>query len=785
MLDQYKRKRNFKKTPEPLDSEKSAGSSFVIQEHWASHYHFDLRLELDGVLKSWAIPKSLPLKKNEKHLAQLVEDHPLGYQEFEGVIPEGNYGAGTVMVFDHGYFICENFSEQFKEGNIKFELRGKKLNGNFHLIKTKIGWLIFTNQDQNLTNDFLKLNSSLSGKTFIELTLEKRIKSLKKVSQLPQRNDALIKPMLAKTVDVIFSEPDWIFELKFDGYRTIADIKRAKKQLYSRNWLDFKEKFKIIYDQLRVFKFNVIFDGEVVAFDTSGRPSFQKLQNIDSQSSQLFYYVFDIVELEGHDLTGLTLSERKKILEEIFIETPNIKLTDFTLEKGEFFFEQVVKFDFEGIMAKRLDSLYQSGKRSGDWLKIKNQPTDEAVIVGYTKGKGTRNYFGSLILAQEVNGELKLVGNVGTGFDEKTLKKIFGKLSTLKPSEAMNTDKDAIWVEPKYFAQVRFTEKTGSNSLRHPVFLGLREDKFYEQSNLKLINDQKIKTISHNGQTFELSNPNKIFFNKLGLTKLDLAKYYIKIFDKILPYIKDRPESLNRYPDGVSGEHFYHKDIEHKKDWMNIISIGSDNRKTDYLICNDLKTLVYMINLGCIEINPWLSKTSNLKNPDILVFDLDPGDKASFDQVIETASAIKNYFDKISVKTYFKTSGATGIHVYIHLNAKHSYDSARLFAQLVATEVSGKLPFTSVDRNPKTRIDKVYIDFLQNRFGQTIAAPYSVRPNEQATISTPVGFEQMKKIKPSDYHILNVSDDDDPWFDFFQESYDLGDLLTRIKSSKF
>ncbi len=815
-LDKYNQKRNFKSTDEPpgkkVKSEKEL--IFVVQKHAASHLHYDFRLELEGTLKSWAVPKGPSMNPADKRLAMMVEDHPYDYKDFEGNIPEGNYGAGNVIVWDNGTYSAtdtETGAESRKKlkagllkGHLAIFLNGEKLKGEFDLVKLhgkqENAWLLIKKHDQYATEtDILKKNKSvitnitlesLEKKTLIKTELvNKEIKSLD-VKTKPI-TPCFLAPMLAETYKESFDRKNWLYEIKYDGYRTIAVINKNEINLYSRNQLSFNTKFKQIVDDLKKIDHLVVLDGEVVIEDEKGHSDFQLLQNFQKTGiGNLKYFVFDILNLDGNDTRSLSLLERKELLKLLIdkYKFEHIYFSDHILEKGISFFDLAIKNKQEGIMAKDASSPYRSGKRSSEWLKIKITQQEEAIIIGITAPKATRSYFGALLLAKYIGNELIYIGNCGSGFDENSLKELYYKfeasfIDTSPLDEKIKLKSKVQWIKPNYIAQIKFTEITQDGHLRHPVFLGLREDKTVKEletdsslsNNVSTINAATMDTNKSNvknskendydlkmGNTIlHLTNQNKIYFPEDGITKGDLVNYYKEVADIMLPYLKDRPQSMNRFPNGINGQSFYQKDVDIEKipTWLktSIIFSESNNKNIDYLLCNDAATLIYMANLGCIEINPWNSRIDHIENPDWLVIDLDP-ENDDFQEVVKTALVVKRVLDKYETECYCKTSGATGLHIYIPLAAKYEYDTVKIFAELIAHNVNLLLPDTTTIIRPiQKREHKIYIDFLQNRRGQTLAAPYSVRPKPGATVSTPLKWEEVnKKLSPSNFTIKNI-----------------------------
>ncbi len=615
--------------------------------------------------------------------------------------------------------------------------------------------------------------------------------------------------MLAELTNDVFSNDDWIFEIKWDGYRAVAEIEEGEVNLHSRNNISFNQKYFPIVETLKAFDTNIILDGEVVIVDDFGKSSFQLLQNYQkSGKGKLAYYVFDILHLNGYDLTNLPLIKRKEILKQILPDDlKNIRFSDHIVGDGENFYKVAVERGLEGILAKRINSKYQLGKRSKDWLKIKTRKRQEAVICGFTQPKGSRDKFGSLVIGVYDEGELIYIGQAGTGFTDQSLKDIYSKLKPFITDKSpfkkkIETNTPVTWVKPKYICDVEFMEWTEEGLMRAPVFMGLKEDKNLddvikeespdENGDEELITNKSTmdKEIKIGGKKLKLTNLNKIYFPDEGYTKGDLIEYYKNVSQYILPYLKGRPESLNRHPNGINGESFYQKDVKTQPpDWVHVEKIYSEHNEKDinYLVCNDEATLIYLANLGCIEINPWFSRVENLDNPDYLVIDLDPED-ISFDKVVEAAIAVKEVLDAAGAKSYCKTSGATGLHIYVPLAAKYNYDVARDFAHLVAQFAHHKVrAFTSLERSPSKRQKKVYLDFLQNRPGQTLAAPYSVRPRLGAPVATPLKWEEVKiGLDPKNYTIKNTLERlgkiGDIFKDVLGKGIDIGKCISKLEA---
>ncbi|WP_157304753.1 DNA ligase D [Chitinophaga tropicalis] len=830
-LNVYDKKRNFKSTSEPAGrKKKSAGKAhiFVIQRHHASRLHYDFRLEVDGVLKSWAVPKGPSMNPADKRLAMQVEDHPYDYKDFEGIIPEGNYGAGFVYIWDKGNYellhdgtsFDKEAEKEIRSGNLKIRLKGKKVKGEFALVKMKNSddnaWLLLKHKDdyavkeaynsedytpQRIRDKGEKVhNGKSSAKKTKSRTVEKRTE--KKAEKKTEKE--LFTPMMATLVDEPFSREGWLFETKWDGYRAIADVRKGKVALYSRNHLSFNKDYSPVVEAVEKLQHNVVLDGEIVILEKNGVTDFQSLQNYRSEKrGNLVYAVFDLLELNGQDLQDMPLVQRKELLKEIVEQLGDKRViySDHVLENGEKFYKQAQSKGWEGIIAKQADSTYVQGKRVMSWLKIKIVDQQEAIICGYTEPRGSRKKIGALVLGLYDNeGVLKYIGNCGGGLNSALIDELYTKMQPLvqKQSplkEKIKTPTPVTWVKPQLVCQVKFASWTGGNHLRQPVFLGLRKDKPAKEVRKETARSadmatkniaekapaaaEKERTLTLNSKKVTLTNQQKLYWPKEKITKGMLIDYYLAMADYVLPYIKDRALSLHRFPDGIKSAGFYQKDLDTATipEWLKTISIYSEStsRNVDYLVCNNEATLAYMINLGCIEVNPWLSKIKKPDNPDYIVLDLDP-ESISFRYVVETAQVIKETLDEMGVTAFCKTSGASGIHIYIPTGAKYNYDTCRLFAEYVAGLVQKKLPrTTSIIRAKSQRNKKVYIDYLQNSRGQTVASPYSVRPKPGATVSAPLSWDELTDdLAIGDFTIFNMQ----------ERLNEVGDLWEGILSVK-
>jgi bifunctional non-homologous end joining protein LigD len=868
-LIDYKKKRSFNNTPEPTGGTASEEKlHFVIQKHAASHLHYDFRLEMRGVLKSWAVPKGPSMNPADKRLAMLVEDHPYDYKDFEGIIPEGNYGAGTVIIWDEGTYEplepAQDKKEQekillkgFHAGSLKFRLHGKKLKGEFVLVKTPQradnAWLLIKHRDRyaSETDISKKDKSVVSGKTIEQLrddehavewqsnrkasstrkTKTVKATAVKKISRLLKKKPAPkkketdgqailenvkgkkrsklpsdIKPMLATLVDEPLNDQGWLYEVKWDGFRAIAYLNKGEVNIRSRNNKSFDDKFYPVYHALKEFPLSVVFDGEIVVINQQGYPDFEALQTWRSEADgQLVYYVFDLLWLEGYDLTKVPLSERKRILKSIVPESTTVRLSDTFDIEGKSFFKLADDMGLEGIVAKRADSAYTPDERSKDWLKIKTQQQQEVVIAGYTRNENSNKLFSALLMGVYEKDKLVFIGPVGTGFTKSMQEEIMKKLKPLetetcpfdeipeynKPSRFRpNPPKaEVTWVKPEVVGEITYRTKGGT--MRHPSFKGLREDKRSRDVSreeplpvasiekkekmsslhiLKPVEDTERKTLLNpseesqvrnvDGHDLKFTNLSKVFWPEDRVTKRNMLNYYYQVAPFMLPYMLDRPQTLNRFPNGIHEESFYQKDVTGKvPSWMKTYEYFSegDQREKHFLVCSNEASLLYIASLGCIEMNPWSSRIQKPDHPDWCIIDLDP-DKNSFEQVIETARACKEVLDTLGIEGHCKTSGSTGLHIYIPLGAQYTYEESKEFGRSFVKVVHNMLPdFTSTERMTSKRKGKIYLDFLQNRPQATVAAPYSLRPKPGATVSMPLHWEEVRKgLKMQQFHIRNA-----------------------------
>lgn len=612
-----------------------------------------------------------------------------------------------------------------------------------------------------------------------------------------------IKPMLAQLAEKPFDGDDWLFETKWDGYRAIAEIDCDRVKLYSRNFSSFNSRFRNLLEPLQQLGVRAILDGEIIVLDRKGRSSFQSLQNYQKTGvGDLFYCIFDFLYFEGYDLRELPLIERKKLLKKLLSQSKSsaLRYSDHILIKGKKAFAAAKKRGEEGVIAKRIKSHYVSA-RSSDWLKIKVNKRQEAIICGFTKPKGSRKKFGALLLGIYKDNKLHFCGKVGTGFDSETLTAVSQELIPLItkncPFETIpKNDSSVTWVKAKIICEVSFYEWTAENRMRQPVFHGLRTDKKVKEVKKEIPLTLEGGGISVNKfpkkkgeEDPPLTNLEKIYWPHEGYTKGLLIDYYRQVADYILPYLRDRPQSLYRFPNGIEQPGFFQKNISDSfPEWVPTHLVRHSGKEIRYMMIQDKKTLLFAINLGCIDLNPFSSRIDHLNHPDFVIFDLDPED-ISFEAVRRTALVLHEILEKYGIPNFCKTSGAKGLHVLVPIEAKYSYEQAKLFAELISYLVHERLPdITSLERSPTKRKNKVYLDFLQNSFGQTIASPYCVRPQPGASVSAPLEWSEVKKkFLPSDFTIRNMVKRLEKKGDIFKpvlgKGIDLDEVLKILKSA--
>ncbi|MCQ4308182.1 DNA ligase D [Pseudomonas stutzeri] len=827
-LDEYNRKRDFAATPEPggetrarRKREKSGALQYCIQKHDASRLHYDFRLELDGTLKSWAVPKGPSLDPKSRRLAVHVEDHPLEYATFEGTIPAGHYGAGDVIVWDRGIWIPEGDPhEGYRKGKLKFALEGEKLAGVWNLVRTRMDggkeqwFLIKSNddaarpeQDYDIVEE--QPDSVLSDRTLIP---RKRGKAKLEVDAKPVKTPAArtrkkavhttlsgakpaplpdsLKPQLATLVESV-PDGDWRYEIKFDGYRIMARIESGKVQLFTRNGHDWTAKMPQQAEALAALGLESAWlDGEVVVPNEEGTPDFQALQNAFEigRSGTIIYYLFDLPYLNGMDLREAPLEERRAALSQLMEANENELLrfsTDFT-EQPESVLDSACQMKLEGLIGKRAGSTYVS-KRSNSWVKIKCKNRQEFIIVGFTDPKGTRSGFGALLLGlHNDEGELHYAGKVGTGFNQATLKSLHAKLKPLKIDKSPLAKappaadvRGAHWLKPVLMCEVAFAEMTRQGVIRHSVFHGLRSDKpaqaiTHERPAKapKAKSKAADKSASSAGGKIKISNPERVIDKSIGATKMELARFYAEVAPWALPHLRQRPLALVRAPEGIEGELFFQKHTE-KLSIPHITQLDTAlfPKHAALMTIDSVEALVSAAQMGTIELHTWNAVAPVLDHPDRFVLDLDPDPALPWKRMVEATQLTQTLLDEIGLQSFLKTSGGKGLHILVPLKPTLSWKEVKAFSQAIAQYMAKLLPqhFSAVS-GPKNRVGRIFIDYLRNSQGASTVAAYSVRAREGLSVSVPIHRDELAELKGANlWTIRNLMSrleeqgDDDPW----------------------
>lgn len=834
LLKDYKAKRNFAKTQEPAGDapagKKSARGSFVIQKHDATRLHYDFRIELDGVLKSWAVTKGPSNNPEDKRLAVRVEDHPLEYGGFEGTIPEGEYGGGTVMLWDRGTWEpIGDPHEGLESGDLKMRIYGERLKGEYVLVhmkgrdtKRKSGpprenWLLIKHRDSyardkdTLTTRFTR--SVATARDFKQIASgapaakaskvqpdavwhsdsEEAEKADQKTRIMAKAHDGKMpafRPLqLATLVDSVPAGKDWLFEMKYDGYRCLAAVHGDSIRLFTRNGLDWTEQFGALIEPLQKLKIgSALIDGEICAFDAKGRTDFTTLKNTLSDGGRLEYFAFDLLEVEGRDLTKLPLIERKARLEKLLGKSARkdpIQYSSHVRDHGQKVLDALCKDGHEGVIAKRADAPYR-GERNRDWLKIKCLKRQEFVIGGWSPSTKRRG-FASLLLGTWENGKLLYRGRVGTGFSQDLLLEMDQKLAKIarktNPFEAVPKERarGAYWVEPQLVAEIAFTELTGDNILRHPSFIGLRGDK-----PAKEVKMEKPEPLEHDGEEVaerlgvRLTSPSRVVFPGQGITKADLVAYYEAVAEVMLPHIKDRPLSLVRCPQGRAKYCFFQKhDTGGFPDQIKSTAITEkDGDSQDYFYVDDLAGLIAGTQMNTLEWHIWGSRRQTVEKPDRLVFDIDPDEGLGFDAVIAAAQDIAARLADKKLKSYPLVSGGKGIHVVVPLKPLVEWPEVKEFCKSFAQSLADDEPdcFTA-NMSKARRKGRLFIDYLRNERGSTAIAPWSARSRETAPVAVPVSWDEVKTLKAANLFSLDAAasraKSENPWPDYFKTKQSL------------
>jgi bifunctional non-homologous end joining protein LigD len=695
----------------------------VIQRHDARRLHYDFRLERDGVLASWAVPKGIPLNRGERRLAVHVEDHPLEYGDFEGTIPAGEYGAGTVEIWDRGTY---ELLEEKRNGGLTVRLDGARLDGVWTLVPAAL--------DRDPKNWLLLRKDGAARASGTAYT-----------------------PMLAMSSDELPHGEGWVYEPKWDGFRAIVTLEGGDATLTSRNGNDLTERFKAAARAAeRGFRTaDGVFDAEICALDAQGRSRFSLLQQ---GQGALALVVYDVLEVEGEPLVDLPLSERRTRLEELVDQRAGGLVLSPQFDDGEALLRAAREQELEGVVAKRVDSPYFPGRRGPEWRKVKVRGRQEVVIAGYTKGQGRRSGgFGALVVGVHEAGGLRWAGNVGTGFADSEIQRLLRLLKPLRREDSPFTEvpkmprvkkSDVVWVEPKLVAEVEFAEWTSEGRLRAPVYMGVREDKPAEDVRRE---SPDLPTVLRKGKReLRLSNVDKVFWPEEGITKGDLLAYYRDVAKVLVPHLRSRPFTMKRYPDGWNGGHFFQKQApSHMPDWIKRAPFPASTREgekkvTDYALVDDELALLWMVNMGCIDMHVWSSRVDKPEHPDWVMFDLDPAEGATFEDVVTVARLVKETLELLDLQGFPKTSGSRGIHVLVPIARRHTHAEAREFASIIAGALARAHPGLVTTEWARTKRKGVLVDANQNGPGKTNASVYSVRPRAEAPVSTPLRWEEIQ-----------------------------------------
>ncbi|MGP3789687.1 DNA ligase D [Pseudomonas sp. B392_1p] len=826
-LSHYQRKRNFAATPEPSGDTKRKKSrnsdkalSFVIQKHDARRLHYDFRLELDGTLKSWAVPKGPSLDPNDKRLAVHVEDHPLEYASFEGSIPAGHYGAGDVIVWDHGIWQPHGDPvAAYRDGKLKFTLVGEKLSGDWTLVRThlrgsgdKEQWLLIKERDSTArpASDYdivqARPESVLSSARITEK--KPTSKTAKSTAAKPRKAAVAVPDSLTPELATLVDRPppgDWLYEIKFDGYRMLACITDDGVRLYTRKGNDWTERLSQQAEAIAELGLpNSWLDGEVVVLNEKGLPDFQSLQNAFDlgRSQEIVYYLFDAPFLNGEDLRERPVEERRAALQQALMDKPQplLRFSEAFQASHHDILASACAMSLEGVIGKRAGSTYQS-RRSPDWIKLKCRLRQEFVIIGYSKPKGSRSGFGALLLAVNDKDGLRYAGRVGTGFNEHSLKALHAQMRKLERADAPLANpprgaaiKDVHWIEPKLVGEVEFAEWTREGIVRQAAFIAQRSDKPAEE----IVHERAVKPAELKSSAtkaaptgnpvagspvagspvagdlvaeIRISNPQRVIDPESGATKLDLARFYASIAEWILPKLDNRPVSLLRAPDGVGGEQFFQKHavrlaIPHIKH----LDRALDPKHDQLMEIDSLQALIGAVQMGTIELHTWGATHDRIETPDHFVLDLDPDPALPWRSMLEAAQLTLTVLDELKLTAFLKTSGGKGLHIIVPLARRDDWDAVKRFSKAIAQFLTRQLPerFTATS-GPKNRVGKIFIDYLRNQRGASTVCAYSVRARPGLAVSVPIARDELTELHGSNQwtiHNLHERLDNmkgDPW----------------------
>jgi bifunctional non-homologous end joining protein LigD len=826
-LERYRKKRDFSKTREPSGAKQAAGERlFVVQKHAARRLHYDLRLQFGETLRSWAVPQGPSLDPKVRRLAVQTEDHPLEYADFEEQIPKGQYGAGGMIVWDRGTWVPMGDPEaDHRKGTLKFRLAGEKLGGGWMLVRLKRkegeradNWLLIKERDPFARpgSDAAILDerpeSVLSGRRVEELALDEvpsappprarrgpppKVSSLKGARRAHLRRE--VRPLLAAPAAHVPDGDDWLHEIKFDGYRTIARIDRGEIRLITRSGLDWTERYGVLARAFRAVPCEqALIDGEILVQDARGVSSFSALQDAlsEGRTGELTFFAFDLIHLDGYELMEVPLIERKRVLDALLAPvvglTSALQLSDHIVGNGRAFLEEAARLKLEGVISKRADSAYRSG-RSKSWLKVKVRPDEDFRIVGYSESKA-EGVFRGLLLGEETPQGLRYVGRCGTGFSQTQAADLHARLAALrqdKPTVRLPPEerrKDIVWVRPVLTAQVEYGTRTGDGILRHSVYKGLRQDKIPE-SDAKPVPEpapRKRYVTDEDLASVWVTNPDRRMFGADGPTKLELSLYYAQVGDWLLPELVGRPVSLIRCPTGKAADCFFQRHaLSGMPDAVKQISLREKAGRADYLYLEDARGLLALAQFGAVEFHSWGCRVDQPERPDRMVFDLDPDESLPWRETIKAALEVREALQNLGLVPFVKTTGGKGLHVVVPLARRQAWPEVRRFSEAFATHMARRLPtrFTS-NMAKSSRRGRIFLDYLRNARGATAVAVYSLRARPGVTASTPVTWEELVEIDdPTDFNYATVPvrlrEVDDPWAELAQSARPLTKEMER------
>lgn len=819
-LKKYREKRNFAVTPEPAEGGESGGADlvFVIQKHWASRLHYDFRLELDGAMKSWAVPKGPSFDPSVKRMAVQVEDHPIAYNQFEGTIPEGQYGAGKVIIWDEGRWTpIGDPRKGYKTGHLKFTLDGVKLRGRWALIRMKgkesdrqPPWLLIKENDEYARpdRDFSVVDEMPDS--VVPLRTKKKaaarskpqaraVNATESTAALPGKAAPLpvsLKPQLATLVDgVPRGADDWSYEMKFDGYRILARLDGGSAKLYTRNGHDWTARIPRLAQELAALEIaNAWIDGEIVVLTREGVPSFQALQNaFDAASTaDIVFYAFDLPYVAGRDLRDEPLGLRRDLLRQVIARCKgqHVKFSEAFDKPPADLVASACKLGLEGIIGKRLSAPYLS-RRTDDWIKLKCTKRQEFVIVGYTEPKGSRQGFGALLLAvHEPDGGLRYAGNVGTGFDDRTLLDLHRKLAGIEQETSALTQgkpralKQVHWVQPTLVGEVSFGEWTGDGHVRHSTFRGLRTDKPPKKITREVAmpaekistRERPAKALKEGAATppkgMKLSNPDRVIDPSSGATKLDLARYYGLVAPLMMPHLRGRPVSFVRAPAGIQGQHFFQRHSESPIAGVLALPERLYPEHPPLMEISNEAAILAAAQLNVVEFHTWNAIKTSIAKPDRMLFDLDPGEGVDWPAVQQGAELVRVLLQELGLRGWLKTSGGKGLHVVVPIRKQYGWDAVKDFSEAMVRHLAQTLPKLFVAKSgPKNRVGKIFADYLRNGFGATTVAAWSARARPGLGVSVPVRWDELDGLKGSaQWTIANIHTrldaGNEPWDDY-------------------